>query len=211
MTIIRPGWVVDSGEPLRRAPLVDQAEREFSQVVSATLRRFFRQNGRAAPADTELAGLGARLWALVAERGLPRPLGPEEVGAPGGMADDACGTLVARALGSLDDPLWANAAKQLVKACFYPEFRVCRDSWREAATNGTCRRQELGPVRGRISGTHCVDCPHWVALEPVAHSRMLADEWKSGADEFRAHQAEFLPEDFRALRRWLHARARGAG
>jgi hypothetical protein len=37
---------------------------------------------------------------------------------------------------------------------------------------------------------------------------MLAHEWRAGAEELARHRDVFLPEDFRALRRWLHARAR---
>jgi hypothetical protein len=124
------------------------------------------------------------------------------------MSEEACAPLVARVLGGATDDLLATAAKQLVKACFYPEFKVCRDSWREVAADGACRRQELARVRSRVSGAHCVDCPHWVALAPSVHEKLLAGEWKSGAADFRANRGEFLPEDFRALRQWLHARAR---
>ena len=187
---------------------MDEAEKEFSRLVSAVLARLFAQNDRAPLSAAESAAFGARLWALVAERGLPRPLRADESGAPGGMAEDECAPLVARALGGAGDPLLANAAKQLVKACFYPEFTVCRDSFREVATDGGCRRQELKRVLGRVSGAHCVDCPHWVALEPAAHEKFLAGEWKADRAEFARHRDVFLPEDFRALRRWLHARAR---
>ncbi len=187
---------------------MDDAEREFSRLVGAVLARFFVQNGRAAPSDAESAAFGARLWALVAERGLPRALAPDEPGAPGGMAEEECAPLVRRVTEGATDELLANAAKQLVKACFYPEFKVCRDSWREIATDGGCRRQELKRVRGRVSGTHCVDCPHWVALDPEAHRAMLAGEWRAGAAELERDCAVFVPGDFRALRRWLHARAR---
>jgi hypothetical protein len=47
-----------------------------------------------------------------------------------------------------------------------------------------------------------------VALSPEAHKAMLAGEWKTGAGEFEQHRGIFLPEDFRAVRQWLHARAR---
>ena len=190
---------------------MDEAEQEFSQLVSAVLARFFVQNGRAAPAEADAAAFGVRLWALVAERGLPRALGPDECGAPGGMSEEECAPLVVRVIGNAADELLANAARQLVKACFYPEFKGCRDSWREIATDGGCRRQELKRVRGRVSGTHGVDCPHFVALAPAEHEPMLAREWRAGAAELARNGGVFLPEDFRALRRWLHARARCGG
>jgi hypothetical protein len=97
---------------------------------------------------------------------------------------------------------------QLVKACFYPEFTVCRDSFREVAKDGSCRRQELARVRQRVSGTHCVDCPHWVALTPAGHGELLQREWRSEPGILEDNCGVFLPEDFRELRRWLHARAR---
>ena len=103
----------------------------------------------------------------------------------------------------------AGPARQLVKACFYPEFKTCRDSFREVSPDGTCRRQELARARVRVSGSHCVDCPHWVALTPDQHVRFLTRAWQPGrAAEFTAHRDVFLPEDFRALRRFLHGLAR---
>jgi hypothetical protein len=153
--------------------------------------------------------LAAQLGRLVVERGLPRPLRDEECGAPGGMSEQECAPLIARVLEGIDDAVLRDAARQLVKACFYPEFKVCRDSFREVKRDGACRRQELERVRGRISGTHCVDCPHWVALNPTQHAEYLTQEWRGDPQAFAAHRDVFLPEDFRALRRWLHAAARG--
>jgi hypothetical protein len=125
------------------------------------------------------------------------------------MAEEECAPLVARVVAGVEgEALLAEAARQIVKACFYPEFKVCRDSFREVARDGACRRQQLERVRGRISGTHCVDCPHWVALEPAEHVRFVTAEWRGDPAGFTAHREIFLPEDFRALRRWLHAAAR---
>ena len=70
-----------------------------------------------------------------------------------------------------------------------------------------------------MSGVHCVDCPHWVALTPEQHVRYLTKTWRSppfaeattgqeGAAGFLAHREIFLPEDFRAFRRLLHGLAR---
>ena len=184
---------------------------DFPELVRAVLARFLAQNAQPVPPDAELAAFGARLWELVAGRGLPRPLAPGERGEPGEMSDEECAPLVARVLAGVDNPLLAVAARQLVKACLYPEFKKCRDSFREMAADGSCRRQELMRVRGRISGAHGGDCPHWIALTPAQHEKYLAREWRAGAVEFAAHRGVFLPEDFRALRRWLHARAREAG
>ena len=184
----------------------------FTQLVSAILGRYFEQNAPPPPPAAERVEFAARLWALVAARGLPRPLGPAERGTPGEMSDEEVAPLLDQVLGDLAPP-WRTAmagpAKQLVKACFYPEFKTCRDSFREVSPDGTCRRQELARARGRVSGAHCVDCPHWVALTPEQHVRFLTKYWRpEGRAEFTAHRDIFLPEDFRALRRLLHALAR---
>jgi hypothetical protein len=189
---------------------MNEAE-EFSRLVGAVLGRFFAQNGREGMTEARGREAGARLWAAVAERGLPRALAADEEGAPGGMSEEEVAPLVARALGAERDEWLATAVKQLVKACLYPEFTVCRESFREVAKDGGCKRQELVRVRGRVSGTHCVDCPHWVALTPERHGEMLARAWREGGPEALAeNRGVFLPEDFRALRQWLHARARVA-
>ncbi|MBL9203288.1 MAG: hypothetical protein JNL39_22465 [Opitutaceae bacterium] len=188
----------------------DGAE-EFPEIVGAVLRRFCAQNAQPSPPAAEVAAFAARLRALVAERGLPRPLAPGEIGAPGGMAEAECAPLVARVAGAGAPPLLAEAARQLVKACFYPEFTVCRDSYRETGADGSCRRQELARARGRVSGSHCVDCPHFVALEPAAHLALLDRAWRGDPARLHTHREIFLPEDFRALRRWLHRAARRTG
>src|SRR5687768_3602401 len=138
---------------------MDGTLQDFHRIVAAVLTRFFAQLSRAMP-GTQSQEFAAQLSEVVGARGLPPPLAEEECGAPGGLRDEECGELVARAMTGLDESLWGDVAKQLVKACFYPEFKVCRDSFREVGRDGACRRQELQRVRTRISGTHCVDCPH---------------------------------------------------
>jgi hypothetical protein len=124
------------------------------------------------------------------------------------MSEQEFAPLVAQVIAGCEEALLADAARQLVKACFYPEFKVCRDSFREVTRDGVCRRQQLERVRSRISGTHCVDCPHWIALPPEGHQDYLRSEWHGSPEMFDAHRSVFLPEDFRALRRWLHHTAR---
>lgn len=184
-------------------------EQEFEQQVTGIVIRYFGQNARAAP-GAQVARVARQLQALVAERGLPRPLGGDERGVPGGMSESECAPLVARVTAGTDDPLLAEAARQLVKSCFYPEFKDCRDSFRAVAADGSCRRQELERVRGRLSGSHCIDCPHWVALDAEAHRDWLVREWRSDARVLAGNEEVFLPEDFRRWRRWLHAAARRA-
>lgn len=186
---------------------MDDDAAEFQRLVGAVLHRFLAQNAGPVPDARDIAGFADRLWSLVGERGLPPPLAEGEVGEPGGMPEAECAVLTARVTGGVGNPLLAEAARQIVKACFYPEFTVCRDSYRAVAPEGGCRRQELSRTRRRVSGVHCVDCPHWVALEPGEHGRLLAEQWRGdgAAAEFHAHREVFLPEDFRALARWRHA------
>jgi hypothetical protein len=186
---------------------MDGSEGEFERIVTEVLGRFSAQTGRTIP-DASLATFAARLHELVTERGLPCPLQGDEIGAPGGMTEGESEPLVARVTSGLEDSFLRDAARQLVKACFYPEFKVCRDSFREVSRDGTCRRQELERVRHRISGTHCVDCPHWVALGADEHLAYLRGEWHGDGGVLARHEAIFLPEDFRRLRQWLRAAAR---
>jgi hypothetical protein len=187
---------------------MDDSWDEFGRIVSAVLTRFSRQVSHPAPAPQDVRRFTAQLRALIEQRGLPRPLADDECGAPGSMSEGECAPLVKQIVAGLVDPWLNDAARQFVKACFYPEFKVCRDSFREVGRDGACRRQELERALGRLSGAHCVDCPHWTALAADEHQAFLAREWRTDTATFLAHRDVFLPEDFRALRRWLHAAAR---
>lgn len=180
---------------------MDVGAEEFLTQVEAIIGRFFRQNDAVPPPASARRSLATRLAQLVAVRGVPTAALPESEHA----------AMVARVLAGAEDPLLAEAARQLVKTCFYPERRDCRDSFREVTVDGVCRRQQRDRVRGRMSGAHCVDCPHWVSLGADEHAAYLAAEWVGDVAEFRAHPDLFLPEDFRALRCWLHAARRESG
>jgi hypothetical protein len=180
---------------------------EFHGLVDALLRRFFRQNGQPGPDPASIARISARLWPLIAERGLPVSLRPDERGQPHEMSEAESQALVRRVLDSCNDALLADAVRQLVKACFYPEFRDCRESYRATGADGACRRQDPARAQRRISGSHCVDCPYWQTLAPAEHERFLAKQWCAGSEDFMARRDVFLPEDFRALRRCIRAQA----
>jgi hypothetical protein len=182
---------------------------EFHRLVAAVLRRFFAQNGQPGPEPAAVARFCGRLWAMLAARGLPAPLGPGERGQPVEMPESECTALLSQALDPGADPLLAEAARQLLKACFYPEFRVCRESYRATGPDGACRRQDPARAQRRVSGTHCVDCPYWQTFAGAEHAQFLAERWCSGAADFQARRDIFLPEDFRALRCWIRAEARG--
>ena len=192
----------------------DETAAEFARLAGECLDRFLRQNDRPALPAALREKFLAQLWCVVTAAGLPRPLTKSEQGEPTEMSKDRVAGLIAQVLAGLpsserhldlDVP-----ARQLLKACLQPEFRSCRDSYKEVV-DGVYRRQELARTRGRISGAHCVDCPYWTALRPEQHAALLAREWLTGGvEEFAAHVEIFLPEDFRALRVFLWRLARSA-
>jgi len=201
-----------AASPLPPAP--DGAE-AFRRLVPVILERFLWQNSRPIPPKAELREVGAHLWEAVAERGLPPDLAPDEPGAPGEVPEAECTALVRRVLASASPALQEELAlpvRHLIKACFNPVFRNCRNSYREASPDGICRRQDLG--RARTSGTHCVDCPYFTSLRPGEHLQLLIRAWKPEALPLLAGCLDiFLPEDFRAFRRLvqdLRPTAKGA-
>lgn len=175
----------------------------FVARVSACLRRFLAQNERPAPPESELDALAGRLWVVVA-RELSATASPglewQEIPAARieAMTREVLGPEDAERRAGLDTPV-----RQLLKACLQAEPVRCRESYREVV-GGSCRRQDLGRARGRISGTHCVDCPHWTALDADRHAALLQRGWVEGPEaRFHDHRGIFLPEDFRALRTWV--------
>jgi len=155
--------------------------------VVALLERFQRQQERPRADPALLRAVADRLGEL----------------ARGGASAAEPGVLALQFVGPGVDPSLADAVTQLVKAITYPRLKVCRDSYREAGPDGSCRRQVLAQARRRISGTHCVDCPHWLTFGPAEHAAWLRAAWRTDPAEFDVGRGTFLPEDFRALRRLL--------
>jgi hypothetical protein len=160
---------------------------EFEDVVAGLLERFRRQQGLPSADPTLLRAIAARLGTL-ARAAVP--------------AGDLAAT-AAQVAGPEADAGLAEAVTQLIKATTYPRLDECRESYRETAADGTCRRQQAAQARRRISGTHCVDCPHWLAFGADAHAAWLRAAWRSDSADFDAARGVFLPEDFRVLRRLL--------
>jgi hypothetical protein len=179
----------------------------FAALAGENMRRFLSQNRLASLSEAQLAAYLARLWAVVSAAGLPAPLSEEDQGEAGEMSPERASELAQRVFsglelahrqGDLETP-----TRQLLKACLQPEFRQCRDSYKEVV-DGACRRQELRRVLTRVSGSHCVDCPYWVALRADQDAALLAKAWVAPSREDLAeHRGVFLPEDFRALRLFL--------
>ena len=200
---------------MRRRSLAFDAVDSFGDAVRQQVRlmlvRSARQNGLAPLNELEIERFGTRLVQLIESQGLPPRLRADEMGEPGEMSPERVTLLVAAVLeGSERFADLATVTRQFIKACFYPEFRKCRESYREREDNGSCRRQELDLVRTRISGAHCIDCPYWTALTPEQHRSRLADGWVGERETFVAFEDVFLPEDFRRFRQLVRARAPSA-
>ncbi len=187
----------------RSSPEKADEASEFARLISDCLRRFLAQNEKPAAPEAELAGLTARFWQAASREASTAPAGGlewreiphERIEALAGEILDETMTSESRA--DLSAPV-----RQLLKACLQVEPVRCRESYREVV-GGRCRRQELARARGRISGTHCVDCPHWVGLDPAKNTALMERAWVEGpVAGFQAHRGVFLPEDFRALRIW---------
>lgn len=178
------------------------AAARFAALVSACLRRFLAQNEKPAVPEPELAGLTARFWRAVSREASKSAAEIEWREMPAALVEE-----LAREI--LDDAMTPERredlnvpVRQLLKACLQAEPVRCRESYREVV-GGHCRRQELARTRGRISGAHCVDCPHWGALDAGKNTALLERAWVEGpATGFHKHRDVFLPEDFRALRTW---------
>src|SRR4051812_12746998 len=125
---------------------MSDAAENFQVLVLAVLRGYFAQNGEPAPADAELGKFGARLWSRVEDHAVPPPSAAPGCVQPVGPPEAEIARMAAAVVGEMKSPVLAEAARQLVKACFYPEFSVCRDSFREASPDGSCRRQDLSRV-----------------------------------------------------------------
>ena len=179
--------------------------------VDAIMTRYAVQNGLVVWTNAVTKKFARQLDKLIETRGLPRPLATHERGEPGEMTAVEVEPLVLTVLEGIEcADEWRTAVRQLVKACFHPEFRTCRESYREVDSHGSCRRQDMNRAKSRVSGSHCIDCPYWTALTPTQHADCLAAGWAGDRREFEAHRNLFLPEDFRAFRLLVRERARRA-
>ena len=188
----------------------------FEAQVSRLLNRFMVQNGQPVLTSDESSSIARRLSAQVLTRGLPRRLRNDEMGEPGELPSDEVNTIVQDVLQDITaSGVTTDVTRQLVKACFYPEFKKCRESYREVNATGECRRQNVDRARARISGSHCVDCPYWTSLTPSQHAALLGGAWTGEGRDFEINREIFLPEDYRefrcTLRAWAGEMQSGSG
>jgi hypothetical protein len=176
----------------------DASQADFRCSVAAVLTRFLAQNGLAAACEDELRTFADALGEPIVDGVLEHGELPESV------VKDGMAHLLA--VFSPPRPELANLAKQLIKGCHQPDKSPCCESYCETDAAGRCRRQEPAYDLARVSGAHCVDCPHWINWSPEEHAKKLSAAWQDGAVVFAENCGVFLPEDFRMLRRLARAR-----
>jgi hypothetical protein len=170
---------------------------DFRRSVAAVVTRFLAQNRLAPASEGDLRALADVLGEPVVDGR----------SAEGELPEAAVKAGVTRLLAVFSPlrPELANLAKQLLKGCHQAAPVRCRESYHETDAAGRCRRQELAYDLARVSGAHCVDCPHWLGWSPDEHAEKLSDAWQDGAVVFAENRGVFLPEDFRELRRLAQA------
>lgn len=176
----------------------------FVSIALSNASRYFEQIGVRAPSDAFLSTMLTHLWEMVHAEGLPKPLGPKEVGKTPDYSYDYYTDLVENLIAKLpqnraEDELRVFAA-QVFATLLGREFKTCRLSYQEQDASGLCLRQHEDHCRERISGSHCEDCPYYTALSTGQHQKLLLKSWLGDSPPTPEQQRLFLPEDFRALR-----------
>ena len=183
--------------------MTDTDAARFGELATAVLLRYARQNGWSEIDPVTLRPAIVGLQNAIRGMGLPPP------GASGELDDFVLDAILREvtAAGPLDER-WEHPVRQIAKACFYSDRDDCCESYCETDKRGRCKRQTLEKGRERISGAHCVDCPHWTDSSPEEHAALLEQAWQPGPIAFADARDIFLPEDYRALRGFIRDLAR---
>ena len=185
----------------------------FEAQAAAVVDRMLQQDGGPAVAPTVIRTCVSALWDAAGAIGWPASL-PDGVTCrsaetPGAALEPKVVAVAAQVESDAERARLLPVLRQLLKACVYPEFTECRDSYRATGADGRCARQQRAVAAARISGSPCVDCPYFVARTETEHRDLLLAGWRVGSpDVFRGEPSVFLPNDFRALRRFLWLRSR---
>jgi len=191
----------------------------FSRLATACLERFLSYGAGGKRSKEEIIGWAEVIYDKVSAMGWPQPLASGQVVAAADRVLPNLESWVKDVLSEVGSVFEDEAEKrrvqaglqQLFKACLYPEFTECRDSYRQVSASGVCKRQQLTIARERVSGVACVDCPYTVLVPMDTHRRLVKKSWAiTNPEAFETDPMCFLPEDFRHLRRflWLHVRIR---
>ena len=176
----------------------------FESICKELLARLFQQQGIAPPNAKFIEQLANEIWRIVHREGLPEPLAKSEAGQPGETDAAIYDQLSEDCLELLPEHKAKDALKsfayQMLVAMLNPEFRACRQSFQETSPDGTCARQDVDFCRDRVSGSHCEDCPYFVALSQSKNLKLLTRFWQNEGDSPEKKADIFLPEDFRSFR-----------
>ena len=188
------------------------AESVFVELGIPIAQRYLQQIG-VFPKHTDKVGeLLKAVWQVAHERPLPRPLGRAETGEAKDPDEGRIRELIQTVEGKLDRDMPETLdvfTYQLLVMVTQEEFKACRLSYQAENVEGEVERQDADYCKDRISGSHCEDCPYFVALSQEKHERLMQKQWIAGAEAFEAEKATFLPSDYRMLRIfwYLHLRA----
>lgn len=188
-------------------------ERVLSEIGLEITKRFFAQQKIIPPSDAYVTSLWEGIWATGTQEGLPLPLANNEAGEPRTLDDSYLFGLAEKTLARLprhraEDTL-RTLCVQIFTALLSPEFKACRQSYQSQDASGSCTRQAADECRDRVSGSHCEDCPFFVALSQDQHRKLLGRAFgPAGQSTWSGNMSLFLPEDFRALRIFWHLHIR---
>jgi hypothetical protein len=176
-------------------------------------KRYFAQQSVPPPSDAYITSLWEGLWATALAEGMPQPLAANEIGEPRTLEDSYLFSLAEKTLVRLPkhraDDVLRTLCVQVFIALLSPEFKACRQSYQHTDSAGQCNRMSVDHCRDRVSGSHCEDCPFFVALSSDQHRKLLGRSFSpSGQTTWNANHSLFLPEDFRALRIFWHLHIR---
>lgn len=185
----------------------------FVEIGLDISRRFFAQQSILPPGDAYIRSLWDGLWNTILAEGLPVPLAGNAIGEPRTLDDAYLFALAEKTLQRLprhrtEDTLRTLCVQVLI-ATLSPEFKACRQSYQNLDASGACPRHSADHCRDRVSGSHCEDCPFFVALSQDQHRKLLGRSFGPSNQAAWTAQADlFLPEDFRALRIFWHLHLR---
>lgn len=180
----------------------------FIAISLVITKRFYEQNALRAPSDAYLSEMLKACWNVAHSEGLPQPLAASDSADAPDLDYDYHSKLVEGVLSSLPQHRTEDYLRillgQLFATLLAREFKTCRRSYEETDASGACMRQSDDYCKDRISGTHCEDCPYFIALSPAQHTKFLQRFWKDEAGPTEGQLKVFLPHDFRALRIFWH-------
>lgn len=187
--------------------------RVLAEIGLEITKRFFSQQKTIPPSDAYITSLWEGIWTTTTDEGIPQPLAANEVGEPRTLDDSYLFGLAEKTLARLPrhrtEDMLRTLCVQVFTALLSPEFKACRQSYQSKDSTDTCTRQNVEQCQDRVSGSHCEDCPFFVALSQDQHRKLLGRAFGPvNQTTWTSHLSLFLPEDFRALRIFWHLHLR---